>query len=72
MTEIKTIKCHLCDTTWEAAAGPGGRGYMRADLVERGPEVAAHMRDVHGDEDAALRMERWVVTPPPWLNSTQK
>lgn len=64
--EDKMIPCGKCSENWTVRVGPEGRGYLRADLIELAPVIAAHMRDEHDDEDSALRFEKWAVTPAPW------
>lgn len=63
------IQCNQCDAHWAVTATFDGKGYDRDSLVEIAPRVAAHMRDAHQDEDAAIRFEKWAVTTPPWSTS---
>lgn len=60
----QTIHCPHCPATFEIELGPEGKGLLRRDLVRQAPEMAAHARS-HGDETAAIRMERYAVTPAP-------
>lgn len=59
------LSCKSCYETWGVESAPDGRGYLRSELLRVVPSMAAHLRDVHQDEEAALAMERWAVTPPP-------
>lgn len=65
---IKTIECPRCETTWSMDAAPDGKGYKREALLIVAPVIAAHMRDKHKDEAAAIRFEKWAVTSPPWTS----
>lgn len=67
----RTIRCKYQPTCTQAWTVDGDENtYGRESLVEVMPEVARHLRDVHGDEQAAIRCERWAITPPPWTSGT--
>lgn len=68
MTE-SIIKCPQCETTWTLQGTP--TGYTRDSLLAMAPSAAAHARDAHGNEAAALRFERWAVTPPPYRRPSE-
>ena len=59
-----TIHCPYCTHTWKLESIASA--YMRDSLLAMAPAAAAHMRDVHADEEAAIRFERWAVTPTPY------
>lgn len=53
---VVPLNCRFCPQTWDAPDPPDDP----PQLVALATEIATHMR-AHGEEDAAVRVERWAI-----------
>lgn len=66
----KHFNCPHCTAAWELPRSPFG-GYEREPLQMLATEIAYHLRSEHGDETAALKLERWAISPTPGRSRRQ-